>query len=78
MISCSAGSVITWAQNRAYQVGLPRPARCSVTGRTRQSTQSRTSEEPSAVASARSRSTSMGAACRRATARTRSALVPKW
>src|ERR1700744_6712599 len=41
-ISRSSGSVMSWALNRANHVGLPRADRWSVTGRTRQVTQSRT------------------------------------
>ena len=82
-IECMEGQEHLWdyytrvAQNRANHVGPRSVPRCSGNGRTRQSTQSRTSVESLIRVSSRLRISSVCPACRRTIARTRSALVPK-
>ena len=59
------GWAVTWAMNRAYQLGLPWAARCSVIGCTRHATQPRRSGESLAFASRSARRRSIDSECRR-------------
>jgi len=78
MILRSAGSVITWALNRANHVGAPSSRRYVVLGRTRQATQSRSPASSPVASTSSARSRSIGPVCLRTIARTRSTFVPKW